>query len=187
MSGAREPRPRFESNPHGRLNLVRLAELEDHIGPLPGGYRQYLMRHNGGLPTPHGFLAAPDPDSERPAFAGPGDQRGLEAEIAAMFGIHRGPVDVRLARPRALAPDAAYLPIARLRDGQTLLLGLRGSERGWVFRARMPASGAAGAVPPTPVARSFAGLLALLLEIGEDARSAQDAPPTLAVRESQVA
>ncbi|MCA9242390.1 MAG: SMI1/KNR4 family protein [Phycisphaerales bacterium] len=144
----------FDSNPHGRLNLLRLAEFEERLGrALPGGYRQYLIRHNGGLPTPRQFA-----------------RTGDRGEIAALFGIHRGPRDERLQVVAQTAPDA--LPIGRLADGRLLVLCLRGAERGSILMEG----------ESTLISRSFAGLLALLGEICEDVRSPQEAAPSLSIR-----
>ena len=46
-----------DANPAGPTNLRQLATLEQHIGhPLPPEYREFLLEHNGGHPSPDAFM-----------------------------------------------------------------------------------------------------------------------------------
>jgi hypothetical protein len=68
-----------EPNPFGRLSLRSLHRFErQHDLRLPEDYRQFLLKHNGGAPSPMNTI-----DSEE-------EGRATSSDVQFFYGIHNG-------------------------------------------------------------------------------------------------
>ena len=103
---------------------ARVSAFEGTLGhPLPDGYRDFMLRYNGGRPTPSSFQLAlrsgPYTDSLVDWFLSlhDGELSNLERTVKLMSG--------------RFPPDT--LPIGRDPFGNFVLIGLRGDTRGKVY------------------------------------------------------
>ncbi len=109
------------------MSEPRLRQFEKELGEkLPGEYRKFLLRHNGGCPEPRAFkihwknpeLAETYPESYIGSF------HALDGESSNLAESYR------LGRkwfPRSM------IPIGNDIGGNELLLAISGKERGGVF------------------------------------------------------
>ena len=109
------------SNKYGSVTEQRVSEFEREIGyTLPSDYRDYLLLHNGGTPSPYHFDF--------------GDGDG--SLVNNMNGLHDGPSYSRLDHARnsyrGRIPDH-LLPIGYDPGGNEVCLGLCGEHRGRVY------------------------------------------------------
>ena len=66
-----------DSNKYGKLDDIKLFKFEKLINSrLPDDYRQFLIAHNGGKPSPSDFMIS--------------EEEG-ENSIHEFYGIHDGP------------------------------------------------------------------------------------------------
>lgn len=101
-----------------------IAECERTIGtPIPGPYRSFLLRHDGGVPEPYTF----DWTTE--------NGRRLGAQVESFLNTRPSGDDslchvVRMYRARV---PADLFPIASEVGGNLILLGAQGSRAGKIF------------------------------------------------------
>ncbi len=111
-----------KSNPFGALSEARLVQFEVKIGHmLPRDYRQFLLDHNGGKPTPSDFTI--------------NDEQGGDT-LHHVYGLYNGPGYARLEDAYATYAGripAVLLPIADDPGGNVICLGLTGPYRGNVY------------------------------------------------------
>jgi len=110
------------ANRFGALPLQRLEQFEALLGTrLPDEYRQFLLQHNGGKPTPSVFMISADEG---------------DAMLHHVYGLHDGPLHIRLDRARQTYLDRmprSLFPIADDPGGNAICLGISGNERGKVY------------------------------------------------------
>jgi ankyrin repeat protein len=146
------------SGPAGGLDEDALAALEARLGVrLPGEYRGFLKRFNGGKPRPARFRLRDRDDS------------GLKCEVRRFLSVEGGPRfadDADLESTRARLADwglpRRMLPIATVDDelsGGLLCISVRGKDRSRVaYYPRHDSSDATTYPVATTLSRFFAGL-----------------------------
>jgi hypothetical protein len=109
------------ANPHGPLDLARLAAFEARLGAeLPADYRQFLLVHNGGDFVPDEIVL---PGQAEP-FATMGQLFGLFDGPFSLEAVCENVEDVIPAEVVAFAEDVG---------GNLLCIGIRGAHRGKVY------------------------------------------------------
>ena len=140
------------SGSHATLQEDDITELERLLGvTLPGDYRLFLLAHNGGRPTPDGFLKSRD-ESDRDA---------IDWFLGVQAGAHNDLLSyVETYRDR-IPPD--LLPIAHDPFGNLVCLAVAGPRSGWVYFWDHEEEAPEGEAPDyrnvAPIARSLYAFL----------------------------
>jgi len=111
-----------DSNKYGKLVDERLSKFETIIGSrLPEDYREYLLTHNGGKPTPCDFVIS--------------EKEGSDS-LHVVYGIHNGPSYANLEEVNAVyskrIPDS-LITIADDPFGNAICICINGENLGKVF------------------------------------------------------
>jgi len=110
------------ANRFATLSLQRLEQFEAVLGTtLPDDYRQFLIQHNGGKPTPSVFTISVDEG---------------DAMLHQVYGLHEGSLHTRLDRAYQTYRDRmprSLIPIADDPGGNAVCLGIHGNERGKIY------------------------------------------------------
>lgn len=142
-----------------QLNARDLEALEKAVGAqLPKEYRSFLLKYNGGIPTPNAF----------PVIGWRGNPTG---EIQRFFGIgteaKHNDIAWNLTTFADRLPDAV-LPVGNSPSGDLVCISLRGSHSGRVLYwdsygdSEPQAWGTNGASNLYPIAETFDELLRIL-------------------------
>ena len=109
-------------NKYGEINLLRLEAFEKLLGSsLPKDYRQFLIQHNGGKPTPSYFLIS--------------DKKGNDA-IDHFYGLHDGPRYARLDNAFEVYKGRIPGCLLKIADdplGNAICIGIKGKYRGKIY------------------------------------------------------
>jgi len=110
-------------NPQGATSREAIAEFEARRGVLlPAEYKQFLLKSNGGWPTPRVF--------EVPGWHGQGSGLG------SFYGIHDGPKTKRLDLACKVYDEripADLIPIAYDAFGNNICIGWKGEREGKIY------------------------------------------------------
>lgn len=109
------------SNKYGKIDLTRLQLFEDKIGAeLPDDYRKFLIKHNGGKPTPSDFNI----------------QKQGDDSIHHFYGLHDGPSHTKLDDTYDVyfgrVPNS-MIPIADDPTGNAICIGIKQKYKGQVL------------------------------------------------------
>jgi hypothetical protein len=112
-----------EPNPYGATSPEAIAEFEIRRGVLlPAEYKVFLLKSNGGWPTPN--------ICEVPGWHGQG------SELGSFYGIHDGPKTKRLDRACDVYDEripADLIPIAYDANGNAICIGWKGERQGKIY------------------------------------------------------
>lgn len=112
-----------EENPHGPTSREEIARFEARRKVrLPVEYKEFLLKSNGGMPTPDIF--------DIPGFHGQG------SDVLAFYGIHDGPEHRRFERALEVYDEripADLIPIAIDSFGNQICIGWKGKRRGKIY------------------------------------------------------
>ncbi|WP_170229771.1 SMI1/KNR4 family protein [Polyangium fumosum] len=110
-------------NPYGATSREEIAMFEARKNVrLPVEYKDFLLKSNGGMPTPDGF--------EIPGF------HGQASTVNAFYGIHDGPKTKRLDWACEVHREripADLIPIAYDAFGNEVCIGWKGKRRGKIY------------------------------------------------------
>jgi hypothetical protein len=110
-----------QSNPFGELTPDRLDRFErEHALHLPEDYRQFLLEHNGGIPTPEDTI----------------DFEGGSSDIKCFYGISDGENEASLERNLKDIKEWGIdegLPIGHDFFGNFYLLSVQSEREGQIF------------------------------------------------------
>jgi len=136
-----------KANPHGPLDLARLAAFEARLGAaLPADYRQFLFAHNGGEFVPDEIVL-------------PGQTQPF-ASMCSLFGLHDGPLSLESVCENVESEiPAEVLAFGEDVGGNLLCIGIRGDHRGkvyfWDHNQSFPGEDEPGWIGMTLLAVSF--------------------------------
>jgi hypothetical protein len=108
-------------NPYGPLTEARLKKFEEVLGAtLPADYRDFLLRYNGGVPSPSDFWLVKNEDCRT---------------LFGVYGLH----DKEEENLEELRPNGEWgvpvtmLPIGNDGSSNEICVGIGGKDRGKVF------------------------------------------------------
>ena len=110
------------SNKYGKIDLARLEAFEDIVGAkLSNDYREFLIKHNGGKPTPSDFNIS---------------KKQGDDSIHHFYGLHDGPsyskLDDTYETYFGRIPDS-MIPIADDPAGNAICIGIKQKYKGQVL------------------------------------------------------
>ncbi|MRG98460.1 SMI1/KNR4 family protein [Polyangium spumosum] len=109
-------------NPYGPTSRAEIAQFETRQKlSLPDEYKAFLLKYNGGMPTPNGFAI-------------PG-WHGQESSLGVFYGIHEHPdysLDGACETYEERVP-ADLIPIGTDAFGNNVCMGWKGKRRGKVY------------------------------------------------------
>ncbi|MBK9266104.1 MAG: SMI1/KNR4 family protein [Polyangiaceae bacterium] len=112
-----------EPNPYGPTSPEAITQFEARRGVLlPLDYKQFLLKSNGGYPTPNVF--------EVPEWHGQGNS------VMSFYGIHDGSKGKRLDRACEVYDEripADLIPIADDANGNAICIGWKGEREGKIY------------------------------------------------------
>jgi hypothetical protein len=112
-----------EPNPYGAISPEEIAEFEARRGILlPAEYKVFLLKSNGGWPTPNVF--------EVPGW------HGQASELGSFYGIHDGPKTKRLDWACEVHDEripADLISIAYDAGGNEICIGWKGEREGKIY------------------------------------------------------
>ncbi|MBK9266108.1 MAG: SMI1/KNR4 family protein [Polyangiaceae bacterium] len=110
-------------NPHGATSRKAIAQFETRRGVLlPAEYKAFLLKSNGGWPTPNVF--------EVPEWHGHGNA------VMSFYGIHDGEKVDRLEWACEVYDEripADLIPIADDANGNAICIGWKGEREGKIY------------------------------------------------------
>ena len=110
-------------NPFGATSPEAIVQFEARRGILlPADYKQFLLKSNGGYPTPNVF--------EVPGWHGQGNS------VMSFYGIHDGSKGKRLDRACEVYNEripADLIPIAYDANGNAICIGWKGERKGKIY------------------------------------------------------
>lgn len=109
-------------NPHGHLTEARLKKFEEVLGAtLPADYREFLVRNNGGLPSPSQFWLNMDGDK-------------YVSALVEVYALHDDENSLEEKRPNGeWGVPVTMLPIGNDGYSNEICVGIGGKDRGKVF------------------------------------------------------